>query len=577
MKHHQQYCELRPSDMSILEAKSKDGKPCPCCVANDHIAEIKKIQAGIENRGGVFVSKRQHHYDAQLMSHKDWMKQWQRAKVLCAGAIELLSQLNDNHPEHAEKCSIKEALHIWNSAAEDCGQVPGYRYVQEKLENSGHEDGRSVRVRKDDSHDEMSLAAQELQELWADDREWVIRPKRKSRKSRHTSSTASLTLDFGFSRTVNNAFDSKSWHIQRAAKDVTSVDDDVLKDMEDVTDRLNDQLNMGDWNISDAIAAIGIETIENAEANIDPSTVPLPPSPVKATLRSALKITRPSGSNNVLPASPAGSSRKQLNFADHTTVISDHTHSSISSAVQGPVQQPHSRHTTAENSHLRRTYNRASPFYHPFTSKWASPEGCEKVETSFYSMTWDELNKANKREDNRTPPIKATLEPNSGISKDSATTKQDSEPLSPDFEKAMDALNDETMEGNKDKIHTVTDTHEWKEQEQTNIEVLPNHDMHLILHPTAGTNTATNQPSLDAATDLTKKSIFQARTSEHVIVNKVASMTSERQTRDRFAQPRSSTPSDFMSTQTATAHLRPEYHQISSGLMFGVGERESER
>jgi ferredoxin-thioredoxin reductase catalytic subunit len=232
------------------KATSKDGKPCPCCVANDHIAEIKKIQAGIENRGGVFVSKRQHHYDAQLMSHKDWMKQWQRAKVLCAGAIELLSQLNDNHPEHAEKWRIKEALHIWNSAAEDCGQVLGYRYVQEKLENSGHEDGRSVRVRKDDSHDEMSLAAQELQELWADNREWVIRPKRKSRKSRHTSSTASPTLDFGFSRTVNNAFDSKSWHIQRAAKDVTSVDDDVLKDMEDVTDRLNDQLNMGNWNIS---------------------------------------------------------------------------------------------------------------------------------------------------------------------------------------------------------------------------------------------------------------------------------------------------------------------------------------
>jgi hypothetical protein len=141
----------------------------------------------------------------------------------------------------------------------------------------------------------------------------------------------------------------------------------------------------------------------------------------------------------------------------------------------------------------------------------------------------------------------------------------------------MDALKDETTEGTKDELHIVTDTHEWKEPEQTNIEVLPNHDMHLILHPTAGTNTSTKRPSLDAATDLDKQIIVQARPDEHVIVNKVASMTSERRTRNRFAQPRSPTPSEFMSTQTVAAHLRPEYHQTSSGLMFGVGQRESER
>jgi hypothetical protein len=263
--------------------------------------------------------------------------------------------------------------------------------------------------------------------------------------------------NFGFSRTIDNASESTFWQSQRTEKDVTGVDDDVLTDMEVVTDRLNDQLNMGSWNIFDAVAGVGIETLEIAEANIDPSTVPLPPSPVliavddthaakiptllssnhqaslplispaKGTLRSALKGTRPFGLNNVLPASPAGTSWKQLNFADHTTVIPDHSHSSISSAVQGPVQRPHSRYTTAENSRLRRTYNRASPFYRPFTSEWASPEGCEKVETSFYSMTWDELNRANKRD--RASPIKVTLEPTSEISKDSATTGQDSEPL----------------------------------------------------------------------------------------------------------------------------------------------------
>jgi hypothetical protein len=164
----------------------------------------------------------------------------------------------------------------------------------------------------------------------------------------------------------------------------STPDENVLKEMESITTRLDQGLNMGNWNIFDAIAGIEMSALTKPKVAIAPPTlspqtlpptevVPKPTTPI-TPLRSALKGNRPASS-----PSPEAKTNPYSSFSEFATILSSTT---------PLIQQPHNQYTLAELAR-RQAFHRPSPEYQ--CSTWASPDGFQKLETSWYKLSFEAL------------------------------------------------------------------------------------------------------------------------------------------------------------------------------------------
>jgi hypothetical protein len=136
---------------------------------------------------------------------------------------------------------------------------------------------------------------------------------------------------------------------------------------------------MGSFDLFDAIVGVefsptqqsdGYEALHNEQTTLPTLRSPTPPSiaglPFAQPGRSALKGTR---------LTPLTS---RATFAEQTTILGDLEHP--------PIDESHRKHTVARFAHKRATFHRANRFYKSGT--WTSPEGSDKHDTSFMSMSW---------------------------------------------------------------------------------------------------------------------------------------------------------------------------------------------
>ncbi|KAF2032987.1 hypothetical protein EK21DRAFT_86714 [Setomelanomma holmii] len=129
--------------------------------------------------------------------------------------------------------------------------VPGYKYMQDNANDTIEDEDDGAKEEKTDNYarEDEPLSAQELEGLWADDREYAIKPKPEiqlqldSRKHVQHSAQKNTTLPQTGGTT-----------------DVQCPDEAVLEEMEDVTKHLHEQNRMGGFNLFNAVAGIEIET-----------------------------------------------------------------------------------------------------------------------------------------------------------------------------------------------------------------------------------------------------------------------------------------------------------------------------
>ncbi|KAH7086195.1 hypothetical protein FB567DRAFT_549706 [Paraphoma chrysanthemicola] len=529
---------------------------------------------------------------------------------------QLVDKLNDDIPTRAEEWGVTQALSMWQSAAEECGKVPGYSYVQEKSKDDAQQSEKGETKGKFCTNEEIALSAQEWEELWVDDREYVIKPKRKSHKSRYAGSTASSMPKFSFSRMDDKTFHRKSQAPHRTEIQAVEVDDDVLKEMEDVTIRLQDRLGMDNYDFCNAVEDAGTEMIQIVKSS-NPSNYPLPLTPVpkaiedtdmyqalhqtsldvrtesstipsKATPRSALKGTRTLTSPNLQLVTPCRSPYMKLNFSDHAIVFSNND---SPSTPETSTQKPHNKHTDAESSRLRRLYQRTSNFYNASTAQWASPKGYEKMETSFTYDTWNYLDAANRREEKKLSTVKSVHSLNDVISKKAALSKTVPAPSDPELTAALNALEDDLAEAMLDDDNAVAQT-----GKDTTNKSHSEQGMQVILHPTANTSTPTKHTTHPITclpkptSDLNKQLILRPKQCELSVIHQAPASTSPRAPVHRIKRsptpPESPAPkpaprAESAFTQPVTEHLGGGHckqgGKVHCGLMFGVAERESER
>jgi hypothetical protein len=362
-----------------LELQSKPGsrKLCPPCLIDDHITDIRSIKIAFESRGGIFSSKT-HLGGPFDLRHKDYVRMWTVAKIECYRDVELLEKLRNDDPEQAKELGVLEGLERWEQAREELCRVLGYKYVDDQtadLDSETEPGGESEPEPMPESAlvgcgepdvevgTSRPATAEEMEALLAEGREYrVVASKLKKKKRRNVNLTVSTGSEINHKSTTPPG-------------DLASLDDEVLQEMEGVTQRLDQRLSMGKWDFFDAITDSESEAVQDSASRSDsppmpsltpntPKTVVLPNTP---TQRSALKGTR---------STPLDFSR--IAFPTNKSILTLESFPSI--------EEAHSKHTNAEDARMRGDYHRTSPWYRK--GSWASSDEFEKEDTSFMRMTW---------------------------------------------------------------------------------------------------------------------------------------------------------------------------------------------
>ena len=175
---------------------------------------------------------------------------------------------------------------------------------------------------------------------------------------------------------------SQSWNLLPEDEDEQpDPDNSLLKELESINHKL-DRLQICFDNLSEALAHLFDEGSEETHATtIEPSGTPSAPLSFILTLshygvfrnviRSALEYILPSDHPY----------RKTVIISPRATIIP--------SEDDRAVTQPHNEHAAVDNRRHRLTWSHRSHKYSPST--WASPKGCEKDDTSFFRVSWLDL------------------------------------------------------------------------------------------------------------------------------------------------------------------------------------------
>jgi hypothetical protein len=393
------------TDWRTLPDTSRDR--CPICLVRFHITEMREIQAGLQDRGGIFEAVETWRIPIKGMKHYDWTAKWIAAKLRFQRELELLQEFREEDPETADACGLYTALMVWECEGEGTADVPGMKYVEkekkdEKKDRKGKEIEKFTEVA---IAEEKELSAQEISELWADERAWNVKPMRRSRRRRVVIEEKPVVEDRVRSLTGSSPDEG------------STPDENVLKEMESITTRLDQGLNIGNWNIFDAIAGIEMSALTKPKVAIAPPTLSpqtLPPTEVvlKPTtpitpLRSALKGNRPASS-----PSPEAKTKPYSSFCEFATILSSTT---------PPTSVPHNQYTLAELAR-RQAFHRPSPEYQ--RSTWASPDGFQKLETSWYKLSFEALDEDDDDGEEFTFEFTEGIELIEGVEEDDFASKQ---------------------------------------------------------------------------------------------------------------------------------------------------------
>jgi hypothetical protein len=376
-----------------LLSKPFSRKLCPSCLIDDHISDIRAIKIAFERRGGIFDSKT-HLALPKNLRHKDYVKMWTVAKIECYRDVELLEKLRDNDPKQAKESGVLEALERWEQAREKSHRVPGYKYVDDQVEELESETEPAEELDPGPAPESVPVADNEpdveigtsrpatpegLGALLVEDREYhvvIAKPKRKKRRN--------VNLTVSTESAINDIFMTKPG-------DLAGSNDEVLQEMGGVAKRLNRRLSMGKWDLSDAINGSVTTALQNSADQSDP-----PPTP---------PLTPITPKTVALPSTPTQRSALK---GSRLCPLSDRTTFSSKKSIMTPgsipsIEEAHNKHTNADDARMRGNFHRTSPCYRK--GSWASSDDFEKEDTSFMRMTWFRFEKYVRAP----PPVKQKM------------------------------------------------------------------------------------------------------------------------------------------------------------------------
>ena len=270
----------------------------------------------------------------------------------CYRVVEALEKLHDEQPDMIEEWGIDEALYLWELGRDECCKVPGYKYVGNAP--------KEVTLLEDSKAAKSTPIA-------------VPAPKEKIAPE-DNSGWATVT---------------RKWKKRLQSQNLLSEDEDgqpepgnsLLKELEAIKHKI-DRLQICFDSLFEALAHSFDEGSEETQVTTTepPGTLSVPlPRILRLSHYEAFRNTLRSALEQILPSGPR--SRKTVIISPRATIIP--------SEDDRVVTQPHNKHAAVENRRHRLAWSRRSRKYSPST--WASPSGCEKDDTSYFRVSWLDL------------------------------------------------------------------------------------------------------------------------------------------------------------------------------------------
>jgi len=358
---------------------------CPTCIVRSHIAEVKDIQNVLSESGGVKKSRANKLVRTKGMNHKEWTDKWRQAKAQFQRELDLLEDFKEQDHLAAEGCGIYHALQVWESEFEVCAVLPGWN---DPVENAVVP-AKKTNVNADSELEETELSEKEKQDFFPKNRSWSVKPMRKPRRRRVAIEAKPLREEIQASSTSSSS------------DDTTCPDEQALKEMEAVTNRLDQGLKMGSWNLFEAVAEVELGSMAEPETSTTPSP---PPSPVlsKTDPHNTPSLPFPSAFKGSRPPPP--DQKPSVSFDEMATIFSEH---------EPPTSAPHNQTTLAELARSNHSFYRFGAMYSPAT--WASPAGSEKANNSFKLMSWDVRERMIERNDGEEDDSRKNDEETAGL------------------------------------------------------------------------------------------------------------------------------------------------------------------
>ncbi|KAF2792027.1 hypothetical protein K505DRAFT_339037 [Melanomma pulvis-pyrius CBS 109.77] len=342
-----------------LRTRLVESSSCPSCQITRLIKDIRDVQKGLETRGGIFKSKEKMTVELkngsmvaillQVKRHRAWTRKWRETKIKVMTRLCEFEQVMEEMIEAEEflgVAEVKEALRLWEEVEEEMAVMPGYAYVKGIVETEGEDE-----IQDESNEGAGGIALVDLK---------YVAQGTQEKNNYEDEHRVGDTVDIHLS-------EDKSAQLTGLVGGIHVCD--IQNDNE------TSELRFPKDN-------------KNSPANPVTTAATTPIECSTPTLRPALRTTHTSTSttrrDSTAPTPLA------VQFLEYTTHI-PHAQKHILSRPIHPTEQPHNPYTNAETCRPRLVFLRSSEFYHPGT--WFSPEGCEKIDTSFMKSDWNVVEK----------------------------------------------------------------------------------------------------------------------------------------------------------------------------------------
>ncbi|EDU47544.1 hypothetical protein PtrSN002B_000870 [Pyrenophora tritici-repentis] len=357
---------------------------CTICALESHIEEIKGIQAALDSRGGIFKSKMAEpktENGGMYADHQTWMRKWRGAKIKCCRLVEALERLRDEHPDMMEYWGIDEALYLWELAADECCKVPGYKYVGDAPEED--------------------IALEDTKEVESTASIPIVIPAPKEDISPEDDSGWAIVTHIWKKRSQSWSLPSEDEEEKPGTENTILIELEAIEKSLAQLEAINKILarpQSFSKKPSKALAEAFGDDSDDDDGETRSTTVIKASETSSATPTSTFTPNHEHATHNM----PQSESKRMSHLGPRCckSVIINPEATLIPSDGDQIVTQPHNEHAAAEKRRHRLTWNRRSRRYSPST--WASPDGCEKYDTSCFRVSWMALERSMNRAQNKT-------------------------------------------------------------------------------------------------------------------------------------------------------------------------------
>jgi hypothetical protein len=323
------------------------------------------------------IEKGENVKGVQAKRHRIWMKQWRETKIKIMRLLTEFEEMVEKMVEEGEGAGVeevREALKLWKEVEEEMCFVPGYSYVPTVHEKD-----------EEDRFDEIGVPIEDMVVVGQHE----VAGVKNDEECDNFGSGIGGMVEISLANETNVMLPAP---IAKFDLSSTKYSTRSRKAQKDLNSKTSDSIALAGVQSHNAIESSNeIFQSQHPKDNLSSPSAAKPEQRPTRAARNKKALSTPRsvlGISNTPSKNGSTCTRRAVILLDTAHHI-PHPGYPRRSYSYYPTEQPHNTYTTAETTRGRRNFQRSCALYTPGT--WASPDGCEKVDTSLMKADWEDV------------------------------------------------------------------------------------------------------------------------------------------------------------------------------------------